>query len=122
MDGKPVGFYFFVASSGLRLRGWCGPFDQEGKLFFLPSTREIEEALEKISEEGPVPLANLVDRLPSLRFTVEHVASHAQEVTTYVLVKSAFVAGLRLGMMIGERREKLSPGRTDGGSAKASTQ
>lgn len=72
----------------------------------LPSVVEIRRAFSACAEDGPIPLAEIVDRTPLLRDYVEGMMARCKEVHAgeYVSAKTQFVAGLALGIKIGEGR------------------
>lgn len=79
-------------------------------MILIPSEEEIRRAVDSANEDGPVPLATLVDGVPSVHRMVTDMAAIAKQqgsgLNLYGFLKSAFVAGLNLGIRIGEARSK----------------
>jgi hypothetical protein len=76
----------------------------------IPSEEEIRQAVHSANQDGPMPLAELVDTVPSIHAMVSDMAGIAKRqgsnLNLYTFLKSAFVAGLNLGIRIGEARAR----------------
>ena len=73
----------------------------------LPTHEEIDQACDMIAARGPVPLAQFVDSHPILRQVVTSLDQWpGTRRGLYVLLKTAFVSGLHVGLVIGELRAR----------------
>lgn len=78
------------------------------KPYRVPTALEVETALDLLSQDGPVPLAEVVDELALLRRWVLAMLDQMIGFHTYTVAKTLFCAGLALGLKIGELRARAA--------------
>jgi hypothetical protein len=74
----------------------------------IPTFDEVNRSGTQMTEDGPQPLASLVDKHPGLHDVISGVANdcNAPKTDEYTRLKTIFVLGLNLGIRIGENRYK----------------
>lgn len=77
----------------------------------LPTKEEVLQSINGAFEDGPIPLAHIVDTNEGLRCGFMAMTDQLREVPrsqlitmAYMFLKSAFVQGLNMGIRIGEAR------------------